>query len=249
MSLFDRKKNISRLYRYNAAYFLPRIPPECRYLLSFDSDEPVFRKENFLEPAVCDALSKRLMSTGSAGKLALRDAAQGPNATEVRTKERNTDALLISLEDIALYRQAFEAIIPQIDDFFHVRLGASEGVQALGYSQGCRYRRHADSCNARVNWLGFIKDWVCLRPTRKISSILFLTDAVDRVTAPNQCTGGDVTFEYLRDPSDKPLTIRPQKGLFVAFPSHPLFSHEVHEVTDGYRITLVEWFDAEILGV
>jgi hypothetical protein len=238
---------ISRRFSYDDAYLTPRIPPECRYLNSFETDEPFFRAENFLSGEECDALAERLLRTGSAGKLALRYAAEGANASRIKIKARNTDALVLYPEDLALYRRAFEKVKPDLERFFRVRLGESEGVQALGYSRGCRYRRHADSCNPRFNRLGFIKDWVCTLPNRVISTIFFLSDAANHpMTGPNQCVGGDVTFAYLRDDQNRPYRLRPRKGLFVAFPGTPYFSHEVHEVKDGYRVTLVEWYGAEI---
>jgi SM-20-related protein len=70
---------------------------------------------------------------------------------------------------------------------------------------------------------------------------------VPKVEKFNQSSGGHVVFEYLKNEIGQPYTVVPRKGLFVAFPSTPLFSHSVSEVTDGYRISIVEWYDAELL--
>ena len=46
--------------------------------------------------------------------------------------------------------------------------------------------------------------------------------------------------ENLRIP-DLGLTIKPKKGMMIAFPSYKEFAHKVHPVTWGHRYSLVSW--------
>lgn len=224
---------------------LVKIPAEARFLQSFDTELPVFLHEEFLAPEICDALYNRLRSTGSAGRVGVSTPGEAERFT-VKEEFRKTDFFRLSADDLALYQNAFEKIRPAIDAFFKVKTGKSEGVQALGYSPGCKYTLHADDGDPTFDDKGQWTGWKITMGWRVISTILFITDSAARVTAPNQCTGGHVTFDYLLDERSDPLRIVPKKGLFVAFPSTPIFSHQVHEVTEGYRISLVEWYPADL---
>ena len=47
--------------------------------------------------------------------------------------------------------------------------------------------------------------------------------------------GGEIEFY------DLGLTIKPKKGMMIAFPSYKEFAHKVHPVTWGHRYSLVCW--------
>ena len=47
--------------------------------------------------------------------------------------------------------------------------------------------------------------------------------------------GGEIEFPTLG------LTIKPKKGMMIAFPSYKEFPHKVHPVTWGHRYTIVSW--------
>ena len=51
--------------------------------------------------------------------------------------------------------------------------------------------------------------------------------------------GGELEFTQLG------LTIRPKKGMMIAFPSYHEFAHKVHPVKYGFRYTLVSWLETE----
>ena len=59
-------------------------------------------------------------------------------------------------------------------------------------------------------------------------------------------SGGELCFNYLFDEKGLPVCIRPEAGDMVVFPSNPIYSHEVHPVTAGYRLTLVQWHNGLI---
>jgi len=51
--------------------------------------------------------------------------------------------------------------------------------------------------------------------------------------------GGDLVFPTL------PLTISPDAGLFVAFPSNESYEHEVSTIRSGIRYSILMWFTAD----
>jgi SM-20-related protein len=57
-------------------------------------------------------------------------------------------------------------------------------------------------------------------------------------------SGGELLFNYLMDEEGHTITLRPQAGDMIVFLSNPYFSHEVLPVTDGFRLTLVQWHNA-----
>ena len=61
---------------------------------------------------------------------------------------------------------------------------------------------------------------------RDVSFLFYLND---------QYGGGELEFY------DLGLTIKPKKGMMIAFPSYKDFAHKVHPVTWGHRYTLVSW--------
>lgn len=87
---------------------------------------------------------------------------------------------------------------------------------------GC-HPRHADNC--RQNEQG---DWVPNHtPQRDVSAIYYLNSNFE---------GGEIVFEQQR------LTIKPRRGLLVAFPSDHEHIHAVVPVRSGLRYTMPIWF-------
>jgi len=96
-----------------------------------------------------------------------------------------------------------------------------EDIQFLSYPVGGHYIVHNDSeyFNDDLN------KWERVAP-RDISVIMYLNDDFE---------GGELEFPELG------LTIRPQRGLIITFPSYCEFPHRVKPVTKGERNTLVTW--------
>ncbi len=240
-------KPISKKLRFDDRFLDKRIPDACRILNDFDSDYPIFLAEGFLSKDVCDRMAAALRATAPLGKAAIGVVGSDGYSPRLKPKERDTDVLMPGPLDLMPYIDAFRRIAPKIESFFRIKLIRGEGPFALGYSKGCHYRLHADNCSVELDWLGRVKKWVLTKPDRIISTICFLSEAVERVTEANQCVGGDVSFDYLRDENNKPLRLKTRKGLLAAFPSTPYFSHRVFKVKGGYRISLVDWHKAELL--
>ena len=100
-----------------------------------------------------------------------------------------------------------------------------EPVQLLGYPVGGHYVGHndAEALNAKT------REWEKTMP-RDVSFLFYLND---------QYGGGELEFY------DLGLTIKPKKGMMIAFPSYHEFAHKVHPVTWGHRYTLVSWVETQ----
>ena len=96
-----------------------------------------------------------------------------------------------------------------------------EPVQFLGYPVGGHYLGHNDG--EQFNYE--TRQWERLME-RDISFVFYLND---------QYGGGELEF------GDLGLTIKPKKGMMIAFPSYKEFAHKVHPVTWGHRYSLVSW--------
>lgn len=246
-------KNISQRYRYDADFFSQRLAPELVLLPPPDYESPIFIEEHVLSPDECDALVSKLLLSGPSGK----------SEVEIPDAHKNTDQLSDSVSDIVakgsrnslnylltpdietVYRAAFEKARGKIERYYGVKLGPSSGAHVLGYGPGSLYGLHADNCDPVFDAQGGITSFVYKREERQISTLLYLTDSVDEIDGENQCIGGNLSFHFLRDEEDEPLLIQPKRGLLVAFPSNPIFAHEVHEVYEGFRMTIVDWYSAE----
>ncbi|HEX5037372.1 MAG TPA: 2OG-Fe(II) oxygenase [bacterium] len=244
-----KMRPISRLYRYDDKEFGERVPPESRFLNSFTSDLPVFLKEGVLDPETCDRLAKELRASGSAGWAPMSKPEGDKNTALFDKKGRHTEFLNGNREILEIYLKAMAPALKEAEEFFGVKLGRSDGVQALGYPPGGRYELHADNCSPKYDARGKFDGWVCNMPRRVISTVLSLTETASNPDeARNQCSGGELSFPCLLDAKNRPLKIAPKRGLFIAFPSTPYFLHRVHPVKKGYRVTLVDWYGGTILA-
>ena len=98
-----------------------------------------------------------------------------------------------------------------------------ETVILAAIGAGEHHSRHGDNC--RQNEQG---DWVANHtPHRDVSAICYLNDEFD---------GGEIFFERAQ------LTIKPRRGLVLAFPSDADHVHEVLPVRSGVRYTMPIWF-------
>jgi len=96
-----------------------------------------------------------------------------------------------------------------------------EPVQFLGYPVGGHYKSHNDGEHFNYE----TRQWERTME-RDVSFLFYLND---------QYGGGELEF------TDLGLTIKPKKGMMIAFPSYHEFAHKVHPVTWGHRYSLVCW--------
>ncbi|MDX1296395.1 MAG: 2OG-Fe(II) oxygenase, partial [Sulfurimonadaceae bacterium] len=139
------------------------------------------------------------------------------------------------------YRSSFLHHQRQIEEYFSIALTTATEVQALEYTQGAFYIKHADDSNEVVNEQGETIGFVQVAPLRKITTVLFATSHVGSGGDATQFSGGELVFNYLYDRDGNQIRLQPKAGEMVIFPSNPLFSHEVLPVKEGYRLTLVQW--------
>lgn len=107
--------------------------------------------------------------------------------------------------------------------------------QILGYEEKCRFLTHCDNSVWANN------QWFQNDPLRDVTALLYISDCVNTVTRPNQHSGGELVLDNVQTATG-PVRISPKKGQFVMFPSHPAYRHQVTQVTRGYRIAIVNWW-------
>ena len=127
-----------------------------------------------------------------------------------------TDEMAQNLE-IAVSQCFRNFVIPK----YHCEFKSYEPVQFLGYPVGGHYTGHNDGEHFNYE----TRQWERLME-RDVSFLFYLND---------QYGGGELEFY------DLGLTIKPKKGMMIAFPSYKDFAHKVHPVTWGYRYSLVSW--------
>jgi predicted 2-oxoglutarate/Fe(II)-dependent dioxygenase YbiX len=119
------------------------------------------------------------------------------------------------------------AVMSCYEQFMHKKFNSKvkniEPVQFLGYPVGGHYIEHNDSETFEDG------EWKRISP-RDISILYYLNE---------DYMGGELEFTQLG------LTIKPKKGMMVAFPSYHQFAHKVHPVKYGFRYSLVSWLETE----
>ena len=98
-----------------------------------------------------------------------------------------------------------------------------EPAQFLGYPVGGHYISHNDAES-------FVDGKWTRVANRDVSFLFYLN---------SEFGGGELEFP------DLGLTIKPKKGMMIAFPSYKEFVHKVHPVTWGHRYSLVSWVETE----
>lgn len=238
-------KPISRLLHYQDELFERTMPAELHVPLNPDNDYPVFIKHDVLPRALCDQWAEEMQARGYTKDATVNARAYSSNEISDRIDEnqRKTKYLYMTPAQWALYDARMAELQPEIEAFFNLSLRHNGERSALGYGPGDHFVLHADNATVETDDQGRFLRWKPVDTTRAISTILYLTDSVLEITAGNECIGGNLSFPFLQGTDGEPFLIEPRKGLFIAFPSNPVFSHWVHEVHEGYRVSIVSWYD------
>lgn len=96
-----------------------------------------------------------------------------------------------------------------------------ESPQLLEYPVGGKYDPHNDADDV-------IDGKIVRKVDRDITILAYLND---------DYKGGELEFNLLG------ITIKPKRGMIIAFPSYYEFTHQVHPVTEGKRYTLATWIE------
>ena len=146
------------------------------------------------------------------------DGAGGPRITDYRS----TKWIPLPIETFQdLQQTVFNIHESEFKSIFKTEVNNIEPTQFLRYDIKDKYDEHNDS-----------EDWRDGRLTRvvnrDISVLFYLNDNYE---------GGELEFTKLG------LSIKPKKGMMIAFPSYFEFSHRVHPVRSGTRYSLATWIE------
>ena len=144
----------------------------------------------------------------------------GTQTNKENLKNRNTLWYPIPEEEGNKLQVAISQVWAQyIAPKYHCEFDKYEPAQFLGYPVGGHYIEHNDAETFHDGEWRKIAD-------RDVSFLFYLN---------SEFGGGELEFPELG------LTIKPKKGMMIAFPSYKEFEHKVHPVTWGHRCTLVSW--------
>ena len=191
----------------------------------------LFVDTKLVHPEACVRLRAEMRS--APGKAATVIERRGP-ADAVDEETRRTKSAKVSESAISLVEERLLAIKPQLESHFGVALSRWQPPQFLVYRRGDFFRPHPD-ISEDPDAPQFAKE-------RRVSIVIFLNDESPKPKPECYC-GGSLTFYGLfDDPRAKGLGLPlvGQAGLLIAF--RPEILHEVTEVTDGERYTIVSWF-------
>ena len=163
-------------------------------------------------------LMQQTNSTDTEQATILNDDPEGKKDLEVRDTlwYPQSDELRVHLEQ-AISGCYFRYVQPRYQCTFK----KYEPAQFLGYNPGGHYKTHNDGEHFNEK----TRQWEKCMP-RDISFLFYLNE---------EYGGGELEF------TDLGLTIKPKKGMMIAFPSYKDFAHKVHPVTWGHRYSLVSW--------
>tara|TARA_Y100001973_G_scaffold71144_1_gene103730 strand:- start:131 stop:772 length:642 start_codon:yes stop_codon:yes gene_type:complete len=144
------------------------------------------------------------------------------DSNETNLETRNTLWYYITEEMAQKFEQAVAGcFLNHVVPRYKCEFKSYDPVQFLGYPPGGHYKGHNDGESFNTE----TRQWERLMD-RDVSFLFYLND---------QYGGGELEF------TDLGLTIKPKKGMMIAFPSYKEFAHRVHPVTWGHRYTLVSW--------
>jgi len=230
-------KNISRRFCYDDEFFTDKIPAAAVLARpALEEDIPVFIKRDLFSAEECRLIADQFLAAGPSDQ-------PGANA-EADGVVRKAFSFDLAGEAKVIYEAALASMRTSLERFYGVSLAGSAGAHGLGYTPGCKYDLHADNCDPQLDESGNLQGFRHVMPDRHLSTLVFLTDSVEEMDGPYQHIGGNLSFRFLVDEMSEPLLIEPARGMFVAFPSDPVFSHEVHEVhavSTEFRLAIVDW--------
>jgi len=157
-----------------------------------------------------------IMQTDSRGNRTAAEDLENRNTLWYEIPEEQGDKL-----QIAISQMYARLVQPK----YNCKFRRYDPCQFLGYPVGGHYLEHNDS-----EIFDYDKgEWKKIAD-RDVSFLFYLN---------SEFGGGELEFP------DLGLTIKPRKGMMIAFPSYKEFPHKVHPVTWGHRYSLVSWIATE----
>ena len=199
---------------------------------------PYLLIEDFLDDETCREIIDQAQATQDSSDAQLRSDTQSDNQ-----KIRKTKIHTLSSYHQDLYDKAFDTIREEIEHFFALSLTQTTKTQVLEYTAGSFYKPHSDDSSVLIDKSKNIIGFKQVAPTRKITTLLFVSEHCEANPNAYQFCGGELAFSYFTNSDGEALLMRPKMGTLIVFGSNPIYTHEVKEVTDGFRVTVAQWHD------
>lgn len=188
--------------------------------------------DDFLSQDACDKMLDQIKNSDDFEEAGLRKDFASSYKNE---NTRKTNIFKISQNTQVFYDEAFAAHKSKIEQFFAKAITTSTQIQALGYGEGFFYKSHSDDSSFLVDKNQNLVGFKLVAPNRKITTVAFVNDDFE---------GGELEFSFLKISDGSPVVFKPRKGSLIAFASNSYFTHEVRIITQGFRLSLVQWHDA-----
>jgi len=227
--------------------FIIDLPLDSKFMANPYHEFPFLIIRDFLSKSICQEIIRYTQLTKETKKAEVKQLINFSvvNST-IKNSIRNSKLYKLPSHYEEHYSNQFKLHQATIEMFFSTAITASTPIQAIEYTKGSFYIKHADDSNELVNEKGETVGFVQVAPERKLSSVLFLSSHVSQQDDATDFNGGELTFNYLCDKDGNTYSLKAKAGDIIIFPSNPIFSHEVRPITDGYRLTLVQWHNAII---
>jgi SM-20-related protein len=203
--------------------------------------------ENFLLAEECALIVKETQAAEHAQQAMVKTTLlQSVVTPSIDKTVRKTAVYSLSPHLESIYQENFLKHQSKIEEYFSLALTTATILQTLVYEKGDFYIKHADDSSEIVDTENKTQGYVCVAPQRKLTTVLFASSHEEAANSPQNTTfkGGELIFNYLYDKNGNTVSITPKAGDMIVFFSNPVFSHEVTPVSDGYRVSLVQWHNA-----
>lgn len=222
--------------------FLTQLELETGRLPNPYYDYPFMVIKNFLPTIICKEITADISKNQDVIKAKIRKKSQVKIDTVINRNIRETNIHQLNKIHKKIYDNNFLKHQKDIENFYNLALTTSTEIQVLEYTQGSFYKAHSDDSSLLLKddkIIGFRT----VAPERKITTVLFTTSH-SSITSDDNFKGGELIFNYLYNKEGENIKIKPNAGDMVVFLSNPYFTHEVLEVKDGCRVSLVQWHNA-----
>lgn len=242
-SSLEELSPISQFVYAPEGWLRERIPKDILYYPSIYHEDPYWIKEGALDAPTCRYLLEMIQEKDQSEQVGILYQEKGVVQSEQNRSIRHTYAHEVPtmleekfIELVAQYKSEMER-------FFNILIHSPGSLQLLGYKEGSFYARHSDNCSEIIDEKGDVVMFQPVAPYRMLTVILFLTSCERN----GDHLGGELRFDYLYDLERNPIVVAPQAGMMLAFPSHPSYSHSVLPVKSGFRVSVVQWFNAMVM--
>lgn len=153
----------------------------------------------------------------------------GPNQ-----KSRNSYSVREEIPELATLYAKMDAAAETAKEKFGTGFPALRKYQdqALIYLPGGFFTAHTDD-SISTGPVGN-QHWERNQPQRQLAGLLYLNDNFE---------GGALQFtNWISNEDGQRLTIKPKAGMFILFPAHPWFRHQVLKTSNGIRFAISRWW-------